>query len=175
VRLSYVPERGCNPRGIVTTATSEVVCDLASLYNAVVSELEKKRDTAADQQREQNKRADAVDGKNKDKQDDDAEAEAEPAMPWDGSVDGIMERIAHCVRDLRVSMSHSEFRSLVVSYRELSPMGRRAVGNRLQQKKCDALFRALHKGDYSEYQHTWQSDAEAFRRAEEADTVKGGG
>jgi hypothetical protein len=129
-----------------------------------VSELEKKRDSAVDAQREKQQREAGEDTKQKgDDKDVDATASL---MPWDADVEHIMERMSLFVRDLRMSMSHTEFRSLLTSYRELSPMGRRAVANRMQRNHLDHLLRALHTGDYQLYQATWKSDAEALEASE---------
>ena len=60
-------------------------------------------------------------------------------------------------------MSSSEFRTLVLAYRELSPSEKRAVSNRLQQRKLGALLRALHAGDYRMYTDSWEAEAELVR------------
>lgn len=132
-----------------------------------MSELEKKRDSQADADREHRKRDDANDAKDK-KKEPEPEIETSMLMPWDADVDGFFRRVDLYIRDLGFSMGHTEFRSLVVQYRELSAMGRRSVGTRLQQRGLDALFRAIHAGDYDMYQHTWQEDAPAFQRKERA-------
>ena len=89
-------------------------------------------------------------------------------MPWDADLEHLMQRLDLFVRDLRASMGMTEFRSLVHSYRELSPMGRRAVANKLQQRRLAALLRALHAGDYALYQDTWKSDATAREKSEQS-------
>ncbi|MEO6951882.1 MAG: hypothetical protein ABI321_08720 [Polyangia bacterium] len=93
-------------------------------------------------------------------------ASAAVVMPWDADLEHLMDRLDLFVRDLRASMGMTEFRSLVHSYRELSPMGRRAVANKLQQRRLAALLRALHAGDYALYQDTWKSDVTAREKAE---------
>ena len=139
-----------------------------------MSEIETKRTTELDAQKQQNKRADALE-ENEKKKDGEPALETSMLMPWDADVEGFLERAEMYVRDLRLSMGHTEFRSLVVTYRELSAMGRRAAGTRLQQKGLHALFRAVHAGDYEMYQHTWQEDARSFQRAARADTIDDGG
>lgn len=96
------------------------------------------------------------------------QANATVVMPWDADLEHLMQRLDLFVRDLRASMGMTEFRSLVHSYRELSPMGRRAVANKLQQRRLAALLRALHAGDYALYQDTWRSDATAREKSEQS-------
>ena len=96
------------------------------------------------------------------------ERAAAVVMPWDARLEHLMQRLDLFVRDLRGSMGMTEFRSLVHAYRELSPMGRRAVANKLQQRRLSALLRALHAGDYAMYQDTWKADADAREAAEQS-------
>ena len=140
-----------------------------------MSELERKP-READVEAQKAHQRDAADlqaaekpGQESDKKDDAKDAvNAAVVMPWDADLEHLMQRLDLFVRDLRTSMGMTEFRSLVHSYRELSPMGRRAVANKLQQRRLAALLRALHAGDYALYQDTWKSDVTAREKAEQS-------
>ena len=114
-------------------------------------------------------RSDALhDEQHGDKSDEAQAANAAVVMPWDARLEHLLQRLDLFVRELRAPMGMTEFRSLVHAYRELSPMGRRAVANKLQQRRLAALLRALHAGDYTMYQDTWKADADARSKAEQS-------
>ena len=89
-------------------------------------------------------------------------------LPWDADVDQFMDRLERALNAFHSSMSSTEFRALVIDYKQLSVAERRAVGNRLQKRRMPNLLRALHSGDYRAYTDGWKDEAAVVKAADSA-------
>jgi len=87
-------------------------------------------------------------------------------LPWDADVEQFMERLERALNAFHSSMTSTEFRALVIDYKQLSVAERRAVANRLQKRRMPNLLRALHAGDYRAYTDGWKDEAAIVRVGE---------
>jgi hypothetical protein len=116
------------------------------------------KDKKKAEQAEHKRRADAEDQA-------DAAAAGATLLPWDADVESFMRELELKLNSLQTAMTSTEFRTIVGMYRELSVAQRRAVANRLQRKRMTNLLRALHRGDFSLYSETWETDAQLLQAA----------
>jgi hypothetical protein len=111
---------------------------------------------------------DKADADKKRRQDDDNDSgvgDGTSLMSWDADVEEFMELLERKLGSLTTAMTSIEFKSVVSSYRELSPSEKRAVGNRLQKKGLANLLRAIHGNDFRLYLDQWQAEAQAVHQA----------
>lgn len=130
-----------------------------------MSELEKKDEQrAAAEEAERKRKTELHAGKQGKQQDEpDVEEDLATGLKWDADVETFFQRMKAFSNDLGMSISSTDFRTLVFQYRDYSVMQKRVIANRLQRKGMHSFLRALHRGDYRLYQDTWQAEAEAIR------------
>jgi len=85
------------------------------------------------------------------------------ALQWDADVERFSDLLDRALNGQRASMGSSEFRGLVLSYRNLSMMEKRAAANRMQKRRLAGLLRAIHANDYRMYTDSWELEARASR------------
>jgi len=111
------------------------------------------------------KKAAEADRKRRSDVDDQVDGVGSTLLPWDADIENFMHELELKLNAFSTAMTSTEFRTVVGMYRELSVAQRRGVANRLQKKGLSNLLRALHKGDFSLYAETWESDARIVREA----------